>query len=212
MYLTRTPALLKPLLKELQWSGPAVGRKVYLTFDDGPIPEVTPWVLDTLARFGAKATFFCIGNNVALHPELFARLRNEGHSVGNHTYDHLSGWNTPHFTYLRNVLRCQELTGSRLFRPPYGRITKQQVRALRNRFSVVMWDVLSADFDERLDGDRCLLNVTEHSAPGSIVVFHDSMKAEQRLRQALPAALAHFAAEGYTMAALDENWFTPPVR
>lgn len=212
MYLIRTPALLKPLMKELQWSGPAEGRKLYLTFDDGPIPEVTPWVLDTLAQFGAKATFFCIGKNVAQHPELFARTKQEGHSVGNHTYDHLNGWNTPRFTYLRNVLRCQALTGSRLFRPPYGRITQQQTQALRARFNVVMWDVLSADFDESLDGERCLRNVIDHSVAGSIIVFHDSLKAESRLRHALPAALAHFAAEGYSMEALPEDPFTPPVR
>ena len=212
MYLTRTPALLKPLMKELQWSGPAEGRKLYLTFDDGPIPEVTPWVLDTLAAYGAMATFFCIGKNVAQHPELFARIRQEGHSVGNHTYDHLNGWNTPRFTYLRNVLRCHSLTGSKLFRPPYGRITQQQTQALRKRFSVVMWDVLSADFDESLDGEQCLRNVIEHSVPGSIIVFHDSLKAERRLRPALPAALAHFAAEGYSLEALAEDRFTPPVR
>lgn len=212
MYLARTPALLKPLMKELQWSGPAATRTVYLTFDDGPIPEVTPWVLDTLAEYNAKATFFCIGSNVAQHPELFARLRQEGHTVGNHTFDHLNGWNTQRFTYLRNVLRCQAYTGSRLFRPPYGRITRQQMKALRQRFNVVMWDVLSADFDERLDAGQCLRNVVEHSTPGSIIVFHDSLKAEPRLRHALPAALAHFAAEGYSMAALQEDWFTPPTR
>lgn len=212
MYLIRTPALLKPLMKELQWSGPAEGRKLYLTFDDGPIPEVTPWVLDTLAQFGAKATFFCIGKNVALHPEIFARTKQEGHSVGNHTYDHLNGWNTPSFTYLRNVLRCQTLTGSKLFRPPYGRITQQQALALRTRFNVVMWDVLSADFDRSLDGERCLRNVVEHSVAGSIIVFHDSLKAESRLRHALPAALAHFAAEGYSMEALSEDPITPSVR
>lgn len=212
MYFTRTPALLKPLMKELQWSGPAEGRKLYITFDDGPIPEVTPWVLDTLAEYGAKATFFCIGKNVAQHPELFARIRQEGHSVGNHTYDHLNGWNTPRLTYLRNVLRCQELTGSGLFRPPYGRITRPQAHALGKRFSVVMWDVLSADFDQGLDGDRCLRNVIEQSVPGSIIVFHDSLKAESRLRHALPAALAHFATEGYTMEALAENRITRPDR
>ncbi len=212
MYLTRTPALLKPLMKELQWSGPAEGRKLYLTFDDGPIPEVTPWVLDTLAQHGAKATFFCIGRNVAQHPALFARIRQEGHSVGNHTYDHLNGWNTERFSYLRNVLRCQDLTRSKLFRPPYGRITRPQTQALRKRFSVVMWDVLSADFDERLDGEQCLRNVIEHSVPGSIIVFHDSLKAESRLRHALPAALAHFTAQGYSMEALNEAGLNPPVR
>lgn len=212
MYLAHTPALVKPLMKELLWNMPASGRAVYLTFDDGPIPEVTPWVLDTLAEYGAKGTFFCIGKNAEQHPGLMDRIRREGHSVGNHTYDHLNGWNTPGTTYLRNVLRCQRLTGSRLFRPPYGRITKPQVQALRKRFTVVMWDVLSADFDTRLEGPDCLRNVVEHSTPGSIVVFHDSLKAAYRLRHALPLALEHFTQQGYRMEPLEEALFTPPGR
>lgn len=212
MYLARTPALVKPLMKELTWSMPVEPRTVYLTFDDGPIPDVTPWVLDTLAEHGAKATFFCVGQNAAAHPHLLERIRTEGHSVGNHTYDHLSGWSTSTFGYLRNVARCQSLTGSRLFRPPYGRITRQQARALRKRYTLVMWDVLSADFDPNVDGERCFRNVQENAAAGSIVVFHDSLKAEASLRHALPRTLARFAAEGYTMAALPEDLFTAPGR
>lgn len=212
MYLAHTPALIKPLMKEFLWSMPASAPTVYLTFDDGPIPEVTPWVLDTLAEYGAKGTFFCIGKNAEKHPDLLERIRSEGHSLGNHTHDHLNGWTTPDFAYLRNVLRCQGLTGSRLFRPPYGRITRSQVRALRKRFTVVMWEVLSADFDTDLDGATCLRNVVQHSTHGSIIVFHDSLKASERLRYALPQALAHFEEHGYTMAALNEDLFTPPGR
>ncbi len=212
MYLARTPALVKPLMKELLWNMPASDATVYLTFDDGPVPEVTPWVLDTLGEYGAKATFFCIGKNVEQYPGSLDRIRREGHSVGNHTYDHPNGWNTGRFSYLRNALHCQRLTGSRLFRPPYGRITRQQVRALRKRFTIVMWDVLSADFDTRLDGATCVRNVVEHSVPGSIVVFHDSLKAAERLRHTLPLVLEHFAQKGYRMAALPEDLFTPPSR
>jgi len=212
MYLARTPALVKPLMRELTWCMPAGQRTVYLTFDDGPIPELTPWVLDVLAEHGAEATFFCVGSNAAAHPQLLQRIRREGHSVGNHTFDHSSGWNSSTFGYLRNVLRCQALTGSRLFRPPYGRMTRQQARALRKRFTLVMWDVLSADFDTTLDGERCLQNVRENSTDGSIVVFHDSLKAEERLRYALPLALEHFTQQGYTMAALPEDLFTGPGR
>lgn len=212
MYLARTPSLLKPLMKELLWNMPADERKVYLTFDDGPIPEVTPWVLDTLAKYGAKGTFFCIGRNAEKNPMLMDRIRREGHSVGNHTYDHLNGWSTPVTAYLRNVLRCQQLTGSRLFRPPYGRITRPQVQALRKRFTVVMWDVLSGDFDTRIQGPACLRKVVEHSIPGSIIVFHDSLKAAERSRHALPLALEHFTEQGYAMEPLPETMFSPPGR
>lgn len=202
MYLARTPAIMKPLMRELIWSMPGTGRTVHLTFDDGPIPEVTPWVLDTLAEHDAKATFFCIGRNAEANPGLLHRIGQEGHAVGNHTYDHLDGWHTTAFTYLRNVLRCQDLTGSRLFRPPYGHITRRQAKALHARFDVVMWSVLSADFDTGIDGKQCLHNVTRNTHPGAIIVFHDSLKAEVRLRYVLPRVLAWLGREGYAMKPL----------
>ncbi|MCB0791561.1 MAG: polysaccharide deacetylase family protein [Flavobacteriales bacterium] len=181
---------------------PTTERVVHLTFDDGPAPRTTPWVLDTLARHGAKATFFCIGRNVAMHPDLFARIRAEGHGVGNHTWDHRNGWRTSTFAYLRSVLLCQMVTGTSLFRPPYGKISREQVRALQGRFRIVMWDVLSADFDTRIDGDRCIRNVVQNVRPGSIVVFHDSIKAAPRLRKALPAVLENLTANDYRFVAL----------
>ena len=153
MYLVRTPALLKPLARDLVWHMPRTERAVYLTFDDGPIPEVTPWVLDQLARFQAKGTFFCIGRNAATHPDILARIRHEGHAVGNHTWDHPNGWRTEQRNYLRNVLQCQAITGTRLFRPPYGRLTLGQSKALSKRFRIIMWEVLSADFDTTLSGE-----------------------------------------------------------
>lgn len=202
MYLARSHALLKALFKERVWNVPGSGKELYLTFDDGPIPGVTPWVLDTLAQHQAKATFFVIGRNAATNPALLARIRAEGHCVGNHTWDHLNGWKTSTFAYLRNVLRCQGVTGSRLFRPPYGKLTREQARALRTRFDIVMWEVLSADFDTAITGERCLKNVIRHTRPGSIIVFHDSLKAEARLRIALPKVLEHFAGQGYRFCAL----------
>lgn len=205
MYLARTPALAKRLMGGLVWGMPGRHKDLYLTFDDGPDPEVTPWVLDTLARSKAKATFFCTGRNAEANPALMDRLRREGHSVGNHTWDHPDGWRTPTASYLRNVLRCQRSTGTRLFRPPYGRITPRQARALRSRFEIVMWEVLSADFDTAIGGERCLRNVLRHARPGSIIVFHDSPKAWPRLRHALPLALERFAADGFAMRALPER-------
>jgi peptidoglycan-N-acetylglucosamine deacetylase len=205
MYLVRTPGLLKPLFKDLLWDLRGPDRAVYVTFDDGPIPEVTPWVLDQLAARGAKATFFCIGRNAEANPELLARIRQEGHSVGNHTWDHPDGWKTPGTAYLRNVLRCQQIVRSRLFRPPYGKITREQAAALSRRFKVVMWEVLSADFDLSLDAAECIRNVTLNTQAGSIVVFHDSLKAWDRLRGALPTVLDHLMAEGYDLRAIPED-------
>lgn len=207
MYLVRTPGIVKPLIKELTWRMPGDEHVVYLTFDDGPVPEVTPWVLDTLAAYGAKATFFCIGRNAAAHPDILARIRAEGHATGNHTWGHLNGWRTPLRSYLKNVVRAEQEIGQQgrklLFRPPYGRITRQQARALYPRYATVMWDVLSADFDTALTGEQCLANVVRNVRPGSIVVFHDSVKARPRLEYALPRALEHLAAEGYAFRTLE---------
>ena len=183
---------------------PAEEKVLYLTFDDGPIPVVTPWVLDVLREHGALGTFFVIGKNAEAHPSLLDRIRSEGHSIGNHTWDHLNGWRTSTPKYLENIERAQVLTGTRLFRPPYGRITGEQARALRGRYDLVMWDVLSADFDTRVSGERCLRNVLRHASAGSIIVFHDSVKAEERMRHALPQVLTHFSKAGYVFKALPE--------
>lgn len=205
MYLVHTPALLKPLARDLVWHMPRSARAVYLTFDDGPIPEVTPWVLDLLARYRAKATFFCIGRNAAAYPSILDRIRREGHAVGNHTWDHPNGWRTDQRNYLRNVLQCQAITGTRLFRPPYGRMTLGQSKALQARFQTIMWDVLSADFDTSLIGEDCVRNTLRHVQPGSIIVFHDSLKAEPRLRHALPQILEALSLDGYSFKAIPER-------
>jgi len=202
MYLTRTPRAVQALFKGLTWSIPGPEKVLYLTFDDGPIPEVTPWVLDTLASFDAKATFFCVGRNAEKNPELLARIRQEGHMVGNHTFDHVRGRSTSLRGYLRDTLKCQAITGTTLFRPPYGSLTLPQLRVLGSHFTIVMWDVLSGDFDRQRGSSSCLRKVIDHARPGSIVVFHDSLKAEERLRYALPGTLAHFAERGYRFKAL----------
>ena len=204
MYLTRTPELLRRLLPGYTWTRPTAGRVLYLTFDDGPIPGVTPWVLATLAEYGARATFFCVGDNVRKHPDVLRAVRAGGHAVGNHTYHHLDGWTTPTQRYLRDVERCAAVLPTKLFRPPYGRLRPGQARRLRAAYRLVMWDVLSGDFDEALSGEACLRNVTTAAGPGSIVVFHDSRKAAARLRYALPRVLRHFDALGYRFDALPD--------
>ncbi len=203
MYIVHPPRIVRSLFNGVVWSVPGPAKDLYLTFDDGPVPGITPWVLDTLAAHGAKATFFCIGHNCAEHPELLQRIRSEGHTVGNHTYDHVRGLRTSTRSYLRNVLRCQVITGTRLFRPPYLSISLSQLKAVRKRFDVVLCDVLSGDFDTSIDGPTCLGNILPNVRPGSIVIFHDSLKGEERLRYALPRTLDHFAEKGYRFRALD---------
>lgn len=202
MYLAKTPDLLKPLYRDLLWHVDTTRKELYLTFDDGPIPEVTPWVLDQLKQFKAKATFFCIGQNIETNPEIFQRIEEEGHRVGNHTYDHASGWSSTNKQYFRSVLKCQELTGSELFRPPYGRIKREQAKHLQRHFRIVMWDVLSGDFDLKASNDKCLSNVVDNAGCGSIIVFHDSLKAKERLEFALPKVLGHFSGMGYAFKTL----------
>lgn len=205
MFLAKTPKLLKAFLPAYTWHIATDERVLYLTFDDGPIPEVTPWVLETLRRFGAKATFFCVGDNVVKHPEVYRQVLEEGHSVGNHTFNHLNGWQTEHVVYLNNVRRCARVVKSRLFRPPYGRLMPRQREFLRRHFQIVMWDVLSGDYDAGISPQQCLENVVDNAQPGSIVLLHDSLKAERNLRYTLPAVLEYFAGEGYRFERLMES-------
>lgn len=184
-------------------------RVIYLTFDDGPIPLVTPWVLKTLEAYKARATFFCIGDNVRRYPEIFNSILQAGHRAGNHTFHHLKGSKTADETYLKNIADCAELVSSPLFRPPYGRITPAQVRALRSGAvtgmpspEIIMWDVLSGDFDTGIGPEKCLRNVVRNTEAGSIVVFHDSLKAFPRLEHVLPQALKIWREKGFTFEAL----------
>jgi peptidoglycan-N-acetylglucosamine deacetylase len=202
MFIAKTPDFLQFLMPALTWRLPTDEKILYLTFDDGPIPQVTPWVLETLRTYAAKATFFCVGDNVQKHPELFQQVLAEGHSVGNHTFNHLNGWKTDTNNYLENVAQCSRVLESKLFRPPYGRLKPQQMRALKKDFRIVMWDVLSGDFSQKMAPAHCLQQVRRHARPGSIVVLHDSLKAERNLRWVLPRVLEGFGEMGYRFEGL----------
>lgn len=177
-------------------------KHVYLTFDDGPVPGPTGFVLDTLKSFNATATFFCIGDNIRKHSDEFRKVVEAGHAVGNHTFNHLNGWKTKPQRYVDNVQQCQQLlSGGNLFRPPFGRIRNSQVSALKD-FKIVMWDVLTFDYDKALPGERSLAGSLDAVRPGSIVVFHDSLKAENSLRYVLPRFMAELLSRGYTFKQL----------
>ncbi len=189
MYVTKTPAVVKALYSSLVWNMPRNTNEVYLTFDDGPHDQITPEVLTHLKNNKAKASFFCIGKNIVQNPTVFLEIKNEGHSIGNHTYDHVNGWKTDNAVYFDSVKKCQELTQTNLYRPPYGKITRQQSKQLRNDYKIIMWDVLSGDFDQKVSKEKCLNNVLKNIQPGSIVVFHDSEKATEKMLFALPKVL-----------------------
>lgn len=205
MYLVKTPRLLKKLYPQLTWDMPKTDRCIYLTFDDGPIPIVTPWVLNILQQYKAKATFFCIGDNVSKHPDEFEQVKNADHAIGNHTYNHLKGWDTDDKTYLQNFLVADEQLHTNLFRPPYGRIKRSQIKLLKQAkpdLDIMMWDVLSGDFDINLHPEKCLQNVLKYTTDGSIVVFHDSIKAFGKLQHVLPKAMEYWSKEGYNFKPL----------
>ena len=203
LLFTKTSSLLSAVYRECLWKVDTTEKILYLTFDDGPIAEVTPFVLDELKKYNAKATFFCIGKNVAANPEIFERIINEGHSIGNHTYDHLNGWYQDNETYFSNVEKSEETISSfkfqvsNLFRPPYGKLKPAQYKFLKERYKLVMWDVLSFDFDLNMPAEKVLKNVTDNAGPGSIVVFHDSLKAKPKVEYALPKTLEYFSAKGF---------------
>ncbi|HRH48454.1 MAG TPA: polysaccharide deacetylase family protein [Panacibacter sp.] len=209
-YTVRAPWIFKKLRPSLVWQKPSDEKVLYLTFDDGPHPTATPFVLDQLKQYNAKATFFCIGKNVVEQPRIYQRILEEGHRVGNHTFNHLNGWKTNDEAYLDNIFEAAKYIDSNLFRPPYGRITKFQQKILsadnaqasnlKNRtsnFTIIMWTLLSGDFDVKLSPQRCLQNVILNSKAGDIIVFHDSTKAWERMNYALPKVLEHFSNKGF---------------
>lgn len=203
------PRFVERLLPGMTFSGPGNERTVYLSFDDGPTPGLTEWVLDELARFDALATFFCLGRNADKNRDLYQLILERGHSVGNHTYSHLKGFSTSTAHYLADIELASQQVQSSLFRPPYGRIRHAQARRLRKQYELILWNVLSADYNTRLHPERVLKNVVSNIRPGSIIVFHDSLKAEKNLRYALPATLDYLEKEGYSMRAMPMEGFSP---
>ena len=234
MIMVKPPYLVRKIYSSLVWRFSSEGQKIYLTFDDGPVPEITPWVLDELKKHNAKATFFCVGQNVEKYPEIYKRIISEEHSVGNHTYDHLNGWKTKDAKYFESIKKCAdalsafspstwERDGVRLFRPPYGKLKKSQIKKIESRdksqdprannldssiltldakFKIIMWDVLSYDFDKNTTPEECYTNVVKHTQAGSIVVFHDSDKAQDNLRYTLPKVFEYYTAKGYSFTSI----------
>lgn len=199
-YLIKAPWLLKKYYSECTWNIQTDEKVLYLTFDDGPIPEATNFVLSELRKYNAKATFFCIGKNVETNFDTYKQLLMEGHRVGNHTFDHLNGWNTSDSKYIQNIEKAAKIIDSNLFRPPYGKISKFQLSALqgeRFKFRTIMWDVLSGDFDTSIKPENCYLNVIKNAKEGSIVVFHDSIKALPHLEYTLPRVLEYYVEKGF---------------
>ncbi len=206
MYLVKTPWWLRKVYSPtLTWKIPGVQNEIFLTFDDGPHPAITPFVLDCLRQYNAKATFFCIGKNVQLYPHIFQQILDQGHSIGNHTHNHLNGWKTKDSEYFKNIILAKKYIDSNFFRPPYGRITRFQIQQLQPVFNIIMWDVLSGDFDINVSPQKCLQNVVSNTSPGSIIVFHDSEKAFPRVKYALPKSLNFFAEKGYVMKGIERE-------
>ena len=197
--LFRAPRLLKPVSHHLIWEIEPKNNDIFLTFDDGPHPEITPWVLELLEKYNAKATFFLVGENAAKYPEIVKKIKDAGHHIGNHTYNHLKGWSTSAYKYYKNTLKCEEEFSTPLFRPPHGRITRSQHNQLSKRFKIIMWSVLSGDYDRKLNPKTIIKGVVTNTHPGSVIVFHDSIKAEKNLKKALPEVLDQLSGKGFTL-------------
>lgn len=210
MYPVKTPRFVRSLFPNFTWKVPTAEKVVYLTFDDGPIPEVTPWVLEQLEKYNAKATFFCVGENAQKYPELLAEVRAQGHSIGSHTMNHLNAWKSDNIPYFHNVRQAATLLKTELFRPPYGRLLPSQIQFLQRHYTIVMWDILTGDFDPKLSGEQCYKNVMKHVSDGSIIVFHDSLKAKPNLEYALPRALEALSAQGYAFKTLSPAMASVP--
>lgn len=203
MLIEQPPLLYRLLFPEAIWRVKNKGsRSVYLTFDDGPIPEVTPWVLDTLDSFGVKATFFLVGDNVHRNPQLFDEIKLRGHSFGNHTMHHLQGMKVTTLRYMRDITEADTLIDSVLFRPPHGIIRWAQAAAIKNHYNIVMYDLVTRDYSRKVTPEQVLENVKRFTRNGSIIVFHDSLKAERNLRYALPRAIQWLKDEGYEFRTL----------
>lgn len=200
--MVRPPTYFRFLYPGVVWNKPTNEKILYLTFDDGPTPEVTSSVLDLLSSYQAKATFFCIGENVKKHPTIYKRIQSEGHSIGNHTHTHPNSWKVNSDFFLNDVEEASKVINSTLFRPPYGKLTPRTLFSLRNKYQIIMWDVISGDFDEKVSAEQVQRNVIKNATNGSIIVFHDSVKAAPRMLEVLPKILKHFTESGYSFLKL----------
>jgi peptidoglycan-N-acetylglucosamine deacetylase len=203
MYLVKTPALIKSFFSDHIWDINTPEKEIYLTFDDGPIPVVTPWVLDILAKYSFSATFFCVGENVRKYPKILERISTEGHAIGNHTYNHMNGWVTGSDDYIQNMRLCDEFIDTKLFRPPYGKLKPFQSHQIREDKKIVMWDILSGDFDPNISAEKCIDNVISNYVPGSIIVFHDNVKSFDKLKIVLPAVFDHLIENDFVSSSLE---------
>lgn len=207
MFKFTTPSIAHALFPQLTWRIPNNEQKIYLTFDDGPVPGATEEVLDILSTYNINATFFCVGDNVRKHPRIFKKVIEAGHQVGNHTYNHLKGWNTKNKDYLKNIADCAEAIehagnrSTRLFRPPYGKISMSQIRLLKD-YKIIMWDVLARDFERELSADIILKKIKTHTRSGSIIVFHDSIKTIGQVKKILPEYIQFCKQSGFQFAGL----------
>jgi peptidoglycan-N-acetylglucosamine deacetylase len=212
MFVHKTNFLMRALYPDFLWRIPTKEKEIYLTFDDGPIPEITEFVLEELNKYQAKATFFSIGGNIEKYPKIFQQIVNQRHTIGNHTFNHLRGWNTEDEIYLENFWKCENIIKEQLktqnseprtlFRPPYGRIKRNQYNEIIKTHEIVMWDVLTGDYDQTLSKERVLAKSLQHIEQGSIVLFHDSIKASKNLMYALPRVLEHFSEQGFHFKSL----------
>jgi len=204
MLIERAPKLYRNLYKGSHWRFNSHKKTVYLTFDDGPIPEITPWVLDLLDKYNIKATFFCVGDNVRKHPEIYQMVQERGHKIGNHTFHHIQGLKTDVQSYLEDVREADALINSKLFRPPHGHMRFSQFKALRKRYKVIMWDVVTRDYSCLMTADQVFEVVKKYTRNGSIIVFHDSLKSGDRMKESLPKSIEWLLEQGYSFQVIEE--------
>jgi len=212
MLIEQPPKWFRVLFPRVIWRLPRREKTVYLTFDDGPVPGVTPFVLDVLRKYGIKATFFCVGHNVCKYPEIFEQIVKDGHQIGNHTFNHLQGFKCSTGHYVRNVEKADKRIKSPLFRPPHGQFHPWQLLRLRKKYKIVLWDVITRDYNRSLSGEFVLNVVKKYTRNGSIIVFHDSLRAEKNMKYALPKAIEFLIGEGYKFEVLNPRWLEKKIK